>query len=140
VRLDPCVLVARLHSATPSQFTIRSSSFTIAHAHRCTCSGATHPCGSHPASYASGALTAEEWTRQSTSLPCCCFGCLLCFDACSRCFPLLLLCIAASQLLAVTSFTGALRSPSASQARLACSGVERFARFGQVASLHSQLL
>jgi hypothetical protein len=91
-------------------------------------------------SLAQRTLTAEEWTRQSTSLPCCFFGCLLCFRHSLLLLPLRLFHIAASQPLAVAPFAAVACSPSARQVRLSCTGVELFARDGQVASLHSQLL
>ena len=54
-------------------FTIHNCSYAFLHMAR-----GHSPLRLAPRSHASGALTAEEWTRQSTSLPCCFFGCLLC--------------------------------------------------------------
>ena len=69
-------------------FTIHDSLFII---HNCACTSLHMHRGHSPLRLAprfsrQRTLTAEEWTRQSTSLPCCFFSCLFCFDACLRCF------------------------------------------------------
>ena len=121
-----------MHSplAQSGNFTIHNSLFTI---HNCACTS-LHMARGHsplrlaPRSHASGALTAEEWTRQSIRflvafwlsplLP------TLASDASVVCcFTLLLY-----SFFTVASVACIVCSPSARQVRLACTGVEHFAR------------
>ena len=136
-----CLCTSCLRSAATSQFTTRYSPFTIAHVHRCTWLGATHPCGSHPASHASGALTAEEWTRQSIRFLVAFLAVSPAFDACSCCFRFCCFTLLLHSFLRSPLLPASLAAPQPGKyGSLALGSSVSLVVFGQVASLHSQLL
>ncbi len=138
-----CAVTLHFPLSQCCNFTIHTSLFTI---HNCACTS-LHMARGHsplrlaPRSHASGALTAEEWTRQSIRFLVAFLAVSPAFDACSCCFRFccftLLLHSPLRSLLLLASFAA---PQPGKYGWLALGSSVSLVVFGQVASLHSQLL